>query len=362
MDKIRDLLSGHLHVEQIAFTQGVGLDSDEPQTHCYLGATSTGRFLLMSLSSPTDADHPIELGERTWIYARSAEMDFVKWSDLPIIAARPRSQREPELEKVFDIMQATLAGCLQLGLGLVKPGSIRWDGDQFSAEYVVPEGGRCGVKFTTPDGRDVPESFKAMVLADLEAEPKDRKLKATFVKKEHTTLMGTEAEAARRASAPVPGSIEAKIEALFAAREKERLRKGIRGKLVRDEQGRATEIILESEPSCRVQFDYDERAHLPPPFPSRARTFLEHAEARPGVPNSEIIIYSARISDRPLDESAFDPSLRLKPGSFVRGILRPDRSTFIPDAADRAFINELARQRHFQRRGRRDLGDSGPGA
>jgi len=32
MNDILDLLSGHLHVEQIVFTQAVGLDSEEPQT------------------------------------------------------------------------------------------------------------------------------------------------------------------------------------------------------------------------------------------------------------------------------------------------------------------------------------------
>ncbi len=46
----------------------------------------------------------------------------------------------------------------------------------------------------------------------------------------------------------MPGSIEAKIEAFFDARERQRLCKGIRGKLVRDERGRTTEIVLESEP------------------------------------------------------------------------------------------------------------------
>ena len=77
MNDIRDLLSGHLHVDQIVFTQAMGLDSEEPQTHCYLGAASTGRFLLMNLRSATDADGPLALSERGRIYSRSAnaEMD-----------------------------------------------------------------------------------------------------------------------------------------------------------------------------------------------------------------------------------------------------------------------------------------------
>jgi hypothetical protein len=77
MNDIRDLLSGHLHVEQIVFTQAVGLDSEEPQTHCYLGAASTGRFLLMNLSSPADSDGPIRecvppVRGGDWVFVRLA--------------------------------------------------------------------------------------------------------------------------------------------------------------------------------------------------------------------------------------------------------------------------------------------------
>src|SRR5262249_49398256 len=156
------------HVEQIIFTQTIGIDSDELQTHCYLGADSTERFLLVSLSSPSDADHPIELTERTWIYARSAGVDFVKRSDLPIVASRPRSQVEPDMESTFRAMQSLLQGCLQLGLGLVRPGSIQWEGDSFTAEYFAPEGvSRGGIKLTTRDGKDAPQTVKAMILADM---------------------------------------------------------------------------------------------------------------------------------------------------------------------------------------------------
>ena len=122
VNDIRDLLSGHLHVEQIVFTQAVGLDSDQSQTHCYLGAASTGRFLLMSLSSPPDADHPVELAERGWIYGRSAETDFVTNSGQPLIASRPRSQREPDLEKVFKSMESILMGVHPPGLAVGATG------------------------------------------------------------------------------------------------------------------------------------------------------------------------------------------------------------------------------------------------
>jgi hypothetical protein len=361
MNDIRDLLSGHLHVEQIVFTQAVGLDSEEPQTHCYLGAASTGRFLLMNLSSPTDADGPIVLSERGWIYARNANTDFTKRSNLPIVAVRPRSQREPDMERTFQAMESLLQGCLRLGLGLVKPGSIRWNGDRFTAEYASVDGGtRRGVKITALDGKEAPENVKAMILAEMEAEPKDRKHQATFVRKEHKVLRAGEAEAARRASEPVPGSIEARILARLEVKEKERFRVGIQGGLIRDKEGRVSEILLQSEPGCRVQLEYDQSASLSPPFPNRIRTFIEHAEAKPGVPNSEITVHSVRLSDKPLEDAAFDPSSRLKAGSFVRGVLTPDGREFVPDPTDRIFVHELVKARYFKRPGNQGLDASGP--
>jgi len=86
------------------------------------------------------------------------------------------------------------AARIRLGLGLVKPGSIRWDGDRFTAEYAPVDGAtRRGVKITAPDGKEAPESVKAMILAEMEAEPKDRKHQATFVRKEHKFLTAAEA-------------------------------------------------------------------------------------------------------------------------------------------------------------------------
>ena len=63
-------------------------------------------------------------------------MDFLKTGDLPIIATRPRSQLEPEMERAFHSVESILQGCLRLGLGLAKPGSIQWDGDRLTAKYM----------------------------------------------------------------------------------------------------------------------------------------------------------------------------------------------------------------------------------
>ncbi len=166
------------------------------------------------------------------------------------------------------------------------------------------------------------------------------------MRKEHKIFRSpAEAEAARAASEPAPGSIEAQIAALWEDKEKERLRKGIRGQLIRNEQNRVTEIVLQSEPACRVELVYQDPPTLPTPFPNRARTFLEHAEAKPGFPNSELIIHSVKLAQEPLPDEAFDPGRLLKPGSFVRAQLNADGGTFIPDAADRAFVNEWVRMR-----------------
>ncbi len=200
-----------------------------------------------------------------------------------------------------------------------------------------------------------------MILADMQADPKDRKLKPAFVRKETKVLTAAEAEAARRASEPVAGSIEAKMQALIDARERERLRKGIQGSLVRDEQGRVNKILLQSEPESSLELDYEERGSLPPPFPNRTRTFIQHAEAKPGLPSSELTIHSVRVSEQPLKDEAFDPGLRLKARSFVRGLLRPNGSRFIPDPADRRFVHEWVRQKYFRAKKPGDVGQSDPG-
>ena len=70
-------------------------------------------------------------------------------------------------------MRSILMGCIQPGLPLVEPGSIRWDGDPFAAEYFTVEGARRGqLRITNADGTEAPEGVKAMILADMQADPK----------------------------------------------------------------------------------------------------------------------------------------------------------------------------------------------
>jgi len=341
MEDVRDLISGRLHVEQIVFTQTSGVDDGKPRSNCYLGISCGGRFLLMSLLSPAEASDLIPLRERGYIYARNNETDFVKRNDQPVVARRPRAQEKPDLESSFRAIQSILKGCLQLGLLLVQPGTIRWNGDSFTVEYFTGEGVNRGTVRVSGT-----EAEKAKFLADLEAGPKDRKLKTTFVRKEHKILTAAEAKAAEELYAPpVPGSIDAKIEAFYEKMERERLQRGIEGHLTRDEQGRVIEINVDNEPKCRVLLEYDDSERLPSPFPNRTRTFLEHAESKPGIPHSELVIHSVQLSDKPLNEDAFDPSFLLQPKSFVSALLQTDGKHFFSDPADRAFVWAHMQQR-----------------
>src|SRR5260221_13927773 len=103
--------------------------------------------------------------------------------------------------------------------------------------------------------------------------------------------------------------------------------------------------ISRREVTCQslVQLEYDLAASLSQPFPNRIRAFIEHAEAKPGVPNSEITVHSVRLSDKPVEDAAFDPSSRLKAGSFVRGVMTPEGREFVPDPTDRMFVHELVK-------------------
>jgi hypothetical protein len=246
-------------------------------------------------------------------------------------------------------MESTLYGGLNLGLGLVKPGSIRWNGDRFTAEYAEPERPvRRSVKILGADGKEAPESVKANVLAQMETDPENRQGKFVLSHGEPRAYCKSatvlETGAVKDPDEVAPGSIEAKIMALWEARERERIRKGIQGRLVRDEGGRVTEIVLQSEPACRVQFGYEDSGDVPPPFPHRIDTFIELAGAAPGVPKSQKIIHSLRLSKKPLEDAVFDPWSRLKPGEFARGTLRPDGTMVASDLEGERLMNEWARK------------------
>jgi hypothetical protein len=355
MIDIRDVLAGRVEVDRFHFSQTVD-HSGECQRRYYFWLAAGDQFLLMDTSIPIDPDQPIDLlswGVRDMIFARTSEAEFAKNSDLPMLNSRPRAQSQPEyLSRLFQLQETSLRRSLQLGLSFTKPGSVRWEGDQLTAEYLEHEGGRGAVRITNADGTEASEEVKARMLAQIEAQSEGRGPKATFVGRSHSIKVqfSKEAEAERLRNTPAPGSIEARIMEVFAVREQERIRKGIRGTLVRDEQSRAVRLDLECYPARRIEFEYESSAQLPPPFPTRVKSFLEHAEARPGIPLTEMVLYSVRYPDRPLPDSAFDPRQYLKPGSFCTAVLSSDGRSRVPDRDGQMLLNRLARERHSQRR------------
>ncbi len=350
MPSLRDFLSGdplQLHIEELLFTETVR-HSGGTQQHCYLGAASARRFLIIELVSAEAAARPLEPTDCRWIYGRSGTWDFVRTGDLPIIRARPRTQREPEMERSFQMMESVLRGGLNLGMGLAKPGSFRWEGDAFVAEYAqLAQPAKQSVRILTPDGKEAPEAVKEAVLADLQTQYETGERKFIFSHSEQRISHGTNPETAAAANEPNPGSVEARMLALWADREKERLRKGIHGKLVRDEDGRVVEIVAECEPSFRVRLYYEPSSERPDFMPHRIETFIKSAEARPGIPDREVIIHGLRIAERALDDTAFDPWPHLNPRSFARGVWQPDGTTIVPDPDGRKLVHEFlkARQR-----------------
>lgn len=357
MRDIRDLMSDqgrHLRVEQVVFTEVV-IRPTETHRRCYLGASSTGRFLLMGLRDPRAADHPIEPPECTFIYARNANADYMTCGDMILVTSRPRSQCQPDMERTFHHMEATVHRALNMGLALVEPGSIRWSGDQFSAEYAqlarVKPGSASGW-IRGSDGKDMPESVKAKVLAQIRADPSNPK--GHFV----VEVVSSPASAVERVTVtrlerPAPGSIEAQplTQAQAEAREAERIRRGIQGRLVRDEQGRATEVILQCQPPCQVRFHYEGSGDVPPPFPHRVDRFVAST-------TSQSIIHSLRLAEQPLEDAAFDPWPRLKPGEFARGVWSSDGSSVAADAESARILHEFVKKSYFEPK-RKAEGQSG---
>jgi hypothetical protein len=350
MRDMLDLLSDHLHIERICFSRSVVTGGETQSTH-HIGAISGERFLLMVLWEPVGPEQKIGPEHCRWLYARTSETDFCRTGGTPMISSRPREQTEPALlERAFQAQRQYLEACARAHPPFVKPGSIQWDGDRFTAEYAQAEAGEFSVKIMTADGHEAPESVKAQVLANLKAGPQHQKRTPVFSRSEFQLLTAAEAEAKREAARPAPGSIEAEIIAFHQARHRERVRKGIQGSVSRDDQGRVSAMVLDSEPACHMEFEYS--AELPAPLAHRIRTFIDSAEAKPGVPHDETVIHWARLSEQRLSDTAFDPWSLMQPGAFVHGVLRPDGSSFVPDRQEALLYQKLLQER----RGRRPTG------
>src|SRR5512140_864782 len=141
MRDLRDLLSGSLEIERIVFchqrkhVQYEPANREEIRRHCYIGAVSGDRFLLVEIPSIAAAREPVDLLTLSapTMVARTSDTDF--YYNGPLLTPQPRSAPPPYLENAFQARLHPLRACLQLGLFLARPGSFRWEGHRFSADY-----------------------------------------------------------------------------------------------------------------------------------------------------------------------------------------------------------------------------------
>lgn len=330
MHDIRDLISGSLHVERVVFSSEVTHRSHEPEnreerrTHFYIGAMSGDRFLLLEIPSPESANDAVDRRRipRGQIIARTSNSDFTLCG--PLIAPQPRSAATPEFERALPVLLNPLYDCLRLGIYQIKPGTLRWDGDNFRAEYSDSHRNlytNGAIRF----GDNVPESVKEKYLADLlsrEQNPSQQRVGGSVGHSTHRRSLGS---ASPEIPKPPPGSVEARILAYRAARHEAEMVKGIAGQLLRDAGGKVFEIRCEAQGYHRIELEYASSADLPLPFPHLIkRTRADAAQFNPPIAPWLMTIYSLRGSDQSPDDSVFVPWNYLKEGTYVKGKALPN--------------------------------------
>ena len=182
MHDIRDLISNTPHVARIVFgSQMTHVQHDphreEKRMHYYVGAASGDRFVLIEIPSPEAANEPIDLlidavdpDGRAWersVGARTTDTDY--HFNHPMITPRPRASVGSPQDRAIRIGTRELQQCLRFGLYEIGPGSIRWEGDHFTAEFSEEYKKTTGshrVSFGGP-GEIAPESVKEKFLERL---------------------------------------------------------------------------------------------------------------------------------------------------------------------------------------------------
>jgi hypothetical protein len=361
MHDIGDLLSGPLHIERIVF----GCESthvyhqpayrEEKRMRYYVGAISDDRFLLVEIPSPETANEPVDFLQfdmHAAMVARTSDTDF--YYSGPLITPEPRCESSAPLENAFRLQLSPLWQCLKLGISMAKPGSFRWDGDHFNADYTDEIREQQGVMYPVTFGKPgevVPESVKEKFLADLENPPANLKVTTkSVITHKVTKMIGLDGKVIWSSDGnlepvppdvePAPGSVEARIAAHYKATHEARMAKGVNGELLRDAQGSVSEIRFD-DGIHRVEFDYAPSDDLPLPWPHRIRTFINSVGSEPEVPSSHMTIYAARISDQPLDDTAFIPWPYLKEGTYVRGQVLPNGHFKPADPKDQILCHKL---------------------
>jgi hypothetical protein len=349
MRDVRDLLSATPHVERIVFsydqthTRHTPVYREEMRTHYYIGSISGDRVLLLGIPSIEGANEPVDLLklDTPTFVAHTSDTDFR--CHYPIVTPRPRPVADPNFERSVKMLVYPLMAGLQLGLTDFQPGTLRWEGDRFRAEFTDEIKNRKShgtIHFGKP-GEVVPESVKEKFLADLlnppENRPKGRVGYKDILYKEVHTSRGP-----LQVVTPTPGSVEAKIQDFYIAKHEAEMARGFKGELIRDEQGNVFQIRFELRTNIhgRVELKYFPTVGLPAPFPHRIQRFLD-LESESG-PMINITIYSVKISDQPVDEAVFVPWQYLKEGTYVRGRdMGNERSALADPKKDHALFRQL---------------------
>jgi hypothetical protein len=340
---VRDLLSVTPHVERIVFSydqthaRHTPVYREERRTHYYIGSISGDRVLLLEIPSIEAANEPVDLLEldTPTFVARTSDTDFR--CHYPIVTPRPRSASDTNFERFAEVISYPLKACLQLGLTDFQSDTLRWEGDQFQAEYtqqIKDELRNVNFHFGKP-GEVVPESVKEKFLADLLNPPANRpKGKVT----KYTEWSGGKLVEVLK---PPPGSVDARIQDFYIAKHAAEMERGFRGELIRDQEGNAFQIRfdLRTNTHGRVELKYFPTVGLPAPFPHQIRRFIE-SESTPG-PVINITIYSVKISEQPVDDAVFVPWQYLKEGTYVRGRDVGNGRSTVADPKDQALFREL---------------------
>ena len=297
----------------------------------YVGAASAGRFLLIRISSPADADALIDSSRCGELYARDSETGFFK-SGCTVVA-QPRAQRRPSRDASFGAMESFLRYCLRLFFPAFEPGTLRWEGDNFVGESpAVAAPTQQSVRVVTRDGRTLSERETLQVLAQLQAHPEQAVHSSSRVFFPSARGTGSQPPGIHIG----PAATETDLAAV---------RESVEGCILRAEGDRLKGFLVRAALPYRFEFHYTASPELESPFPNRAVLYMNATDASSGTPQAQLLIHHVRLSDGPANESLFNPWPRLKRQSFARGTIRPNGRIDVQDRKDQLLLNSRAQAR-----------------
>jgi hypothetical protein len=329
MRDIKQILSGDIKVEEIVFSYRHASSTTGEELRHYIGATSSGRFLLIRVASPADAKGLIDSSRCGELYACDSDTRFFKCGSA--VVACQKKEGSTDREASFRAMESFLLQCVHLCFPPLTPGSLRWDGDNFTGESSMNNAPlRQSVRIIGRDGKEVvSESEKEAMLHRLQQDPS----KAVMVSSKLSfQILATTNQTKRGGELTGPPSSQPNGERL-------------EGLLVRDATSRVTGFLVRAKQPYRVEFDYSDSASLEPPFPSHVRLYTGGPATGSGTLRVEMVIHSVRTTEDAVEESAFNPWPRLRGESFVRGNLMPNGKIRIPERRDQIQAKKMAETR-----------------